>query len=132
MGALDVASNTADITGAVANGYTHRVNTKISELESAIRSLDKVNEDYLNLVRRLDSIRNRMEPYWQGDAGEAYIRQLRQRRQLLMQMTIVLGYISQAAVRRKNKLEQRRIWSTEISNAADKVGDALSVIDIFS
>ena len=131
MGAMDAASKTADVTGAIANGVTHRINTKLSELESAIQALDKVQHDYLDLVKRLDAIRNRMEPYWQGDSGEAYIRQLKQRRELLMKMTIVLGYISQDAVRRKNKLEQRRIWSTEISNAADKGGDVLSIIDIF-
>ena len=128
MSFLDAGSTTADVVGKVTGVTSKKIRSNIKELESAIVSIDKAIDEYNKLALKLNKIAGMIPSAWEGEAADAYILKLNKQRKAIVEMSKLLLKVRVSAVRRKNKLEEQAIWHTEIHNAADKVSDALDVI----
>lgn len=129
MGFWDVADTTANVTQAGADRIARSIKTDIKNLNTAISKLDQALDEYTQAMQELKTLKDSLSTIWIGQAADTYFMVLQKEIHETGELMNVLASLRTLAVKRRNKLEERRIWATEIANAADSVGNVTSIFN---
>ena len=118
--------STSEVAKDISSGISSIVNiiikSNLKEIESCIKTLEQAENEYNEIVNRIDSLRIRLESAWEGQTATKYLDKLTKEEKQIADMNQLVGQVKQLAIARKNSLENYPIWEQEINNSTERIG----------